>query len=156
MELDWVRDQLLLVIQDQGNGSHTTWWDLLPRQKELEPLIWGGTLQIPCLESSANTLSVDGGLRPKGKGSHGLLIASFTTLSITSSACINQRKNKKKCKFKRISFHYNSNWYLSVSQCLCYYHTRKIIWFGMKFLTNLIGFIMVWYRNYLYHCCHFV
>lgn len=40
---------------------------------------------MPCLESSEMTLSVDGGLRPKGKGNHGLFIASFTTLSMTSS-----------------------------------------------------------------------
>lgn len=34
------------------------------------------------------TLSMEGGLRPSGSGSHGLLIASFITSSlITSSAC---------------------------------------------------------------------
>jgi hypothetical protein len=43
-----------------------------------------------CLESSSNTLSIEGGLRPIGKGSHGLFIASFTALSTTSSACINE------------------------------------------------------------------
>lgn len=41
---------------------------------------------MPCLESSARTLSVEGGLRPMGNGSQGLLITSFTTLLITSSA----------------------------------------------------------------------
>lgn len=51
-----------------------------------EPL--RGMLDMPCLESSANTLSVEGALSPKGNGSHGLLIASFTTLSTTSSACM--------------------------------------------------------------------
>lgn len=44
-------------------------------------------VEIPCLESSFRTLSVDGGFSPNGNGNHGLLIASFTTLSITSSAC---------------------------------------------------------------------
>lgn len=47
----------------------------------------GGILEIPCLESSDSTQSIEGGLRPKGIGSHGLSIASFTALSITSSAC---------------------------------------------------------------------
>lgn len=42
---------------------------------------------MPCFESSVSTESVEGGLRPMGRGSHGLLIASFTALSITSSAC---------------------------------------------------------------------
>lgn len=54
----------------------------------LERFLWGGMADMPCLESSANTISVEGGLRPKGIGSHGLLIASFTALSTTSSACI--------------------------------------------------------------------
>jgi len=53
-----------------------------------EPLLPRGMLDMPCLESSANTLSVEGALSPKGNGSHGLLIASFTTLSTTSSACM--------------------------------------------------------------------
>lgn len=53
------------------------------RQRRLEPFLQG----MPCLESSDITLSIEGGLRPKGNGSHGLLIASFTTLSTTSSAC---------------------------------------------------------------------
>jgi len=53
-----------------------------------EPLLPRGMLDMPCLESSANTLSVQGALSPKGNGSHGLLIASFTTLSTTSSACM--------------------------------------------------------------------
>lgn len=55
---------------------------VVPRQQGL-----GGIVEIPCLESSVRTVSVDGGLRPSGKGNHGLLIASFTTLSITSSPC---------------------------------------------------------------------
>lgn len=46
----------------------------------------GGTAGMPCLESASRTLSVEGGFRPKGRGNHGLFIASFTTLSITSSA----------------------------------------------------------------------
>lgn len=50
-------------------------------------LMWGGTVEMPCLESSARTLSVEGGFRPNGNGSHGLFIASFTILSITSSSC---------------------------------------------------------------------
>lgn len=50
---------------------------------------------MPCLESSVSTLSVDGGLRPNGRGNHGLVIASFTTLSITSSACIRTRSKAK-------------------------------------------------------------
>lgn len=58
----------------------------LRHQRVLEPLIWG-MLQMPCLVSSASTPSVEGGLRPRGRGSHGLLIASFTILSTTSSAC---------------------------------------------------------------------
>lgn len=58
----------------------------------LEPLMWEGTVEMPCLESSDSTLSVEGGFNPKGNGNHGLLIASFTTLSISSSACINKNK----------------------------------------------------------------
>lgn len=50
-------------------------------------LTWGGMLGMPCLESSARTQSMEGGLSPRGKGNHGLLIASFTMLSITSSSC---------------------------------------------------------------------
>lgn len=53
-----------------------------------ERLLPRGMPEMPCLESSANTLSMEGGLSPKGNGSHGLLIASFTTLSTTSSACM--------------------------------------------------------------------
>lgn len=52
---------------------------------------------MPCLDSSSSTPSVEGGLRPKGSGSHGLLIASFTTLSTTSSAC--KRQIAKEIKF---------------------------------------------------------
>ena len=47
---------------------------------------------MPCLESSDSTLSVEGGFSPKGNGNHGLLIASLTTLSISSSAYINKNK----------------------------------------------------------------
>lgn len=42
---------------------------------------------MPCFRSSLRTHSVEGGFSPNGSGSHGLFIASFTTLSITSSAC---------------------------------------------------------------------
>lgn len=65
---------------------------VVAHQRKSEPLIGGGTVEMPCLESSLRTLSVEGGFSPKGSGSHGLFIASFTTLSITSSAC------KKKIK----------------------------------------------------------
>lgn len=55
-------------------------------QQVCRPLLRGGTVEMPCLVSSFRTLSVEGGFSPKGRGSHGLLIASFTTLSISSSA----------------------------------------------------------------------
>lgn len=81
-----------------NHGHSGTQWGLggtRQRGLDLEPLLWllllpKGMLllEMPCLESSANTLSVEGGLSPKGNGSHGLLIASFTTLSTTSSACM--------------------------------------------------------------------
>lgn len=72
--------------------TSTVWWDPFESwtsQHGLEPLLF--LLKgMPCLESSSNTLSIEGGLRPIGKGSHGLFIASFTALSTTSSACINE------------------------------------------------------------------
>lgn len=64
--------------------------------RQRESLICEGMVEIPCLESSSRTLSVEGAFRPKGSGNHGLVIASFTTLSITSSACTTT--NKKKIK----------------------------------------------------------
>lgn len=76
-------------------GPSGGWGGTRQRGLDLEPLLLllllpKGMLllEMPCLESSANTLSVEGGLSPKGNGSHGLLIASFTTLSTTSSACM--------------------------------------------------------------------
>lgn len=52
-------------------------------------------VEMPCFESSVSTESAEGGLRPMGRGSHGLLIASFTTLSITSSACTKIKRHSK-------------------------------------------------------------
>ena len=71
-----------------GTHSRTYIGSLSPCQRFWKPLMrGGGTVEIPCLDSSARTLSVEGGLRPMGSGNHGLLIASVTTLSITSSPC---------------------------------------------------------------------
>ena len=43
----------------------------------------GGILLIPCLWSSAITLSIDGGLRPRGRAIQGLFKASLKDSSIT-------------------------------------------------------------------------
>jgi hypothetical protein len=44
----------------------------------------GGTFPTPCLCSSPITLSTEGGLRPRGSGSHGLVKTSPIAASILS------------------------------------------------------------------------
>lgn len=51
------------------------------------PLAAGGTLGMPCLCSSDMTLSSDGGLRPRGSGSHGFTKTSPMAASMLSLDC---------------------------------------------------------------------
>jgi hypothetical protein len=48
----------------------------------------GGILGMPCLCSSDMTLSRDGGLRPRGRGSHGFTKTSPMAASMLSLDCI--------------------------------------------------------------------
>lgn len=75
---------------------------------------------MPCFESSVSTESVEGGLRPMGRGSHGLLIASFTALSITSSACkkIKDILNKFRGIYD-LFVHYQSNHWINGKGEIC-------------------------------------
>jgi len=62
----------------------------------------GGTVEIPWRQSSAKTLSVEGGFRPMGSGNHGLLIASFTILSTTSSPYyVSHMEQSKSCNYNK-------------------------------------------------------
>lgn len=67
-----------------GGGDVRTYSQAAPSQLVVAA---GGTLGMPCLCSSDMTLSSDGGLSPRGSGSHGFTKTSPMAASMLSLDC---------------------------------------------------------------------